>query len=77
MNQNRIEKIGTRGYRRLIMWICYNFTGIGRSIEDCTYRTKWGMKEHITLLKEKGLPVPPENPNPKIVIQNEGKLAIA
>ena len=33
------------------------------------------MKEHINLLKEKGLPIPPPNPNPKIIIQNEEKGA--
>jgi predicted RNase H-like HicB family nuclease len=47
------------------------FSGIGHSIEDCLYRAKWGMIEHIDLLKEQGLPVPPINTNPKIVIQNE------
>ena len=29
------------------------------------------------LLKEKGLPIPPRNGNPKIIIQNEKKLAVA
>jgi len=53
------------------------FSGIGHSIEDCIYRAKWGMKEHVQLLKEQGLPVPPPNPNPKIIIQNEEKLAVA
>lgn len=53
------------------------FSGIGYSIEDCIYKAKWGMIEHINLLKEQGLPVPPKNPNPKIVIQNEEKLAVA
>jgi len=47
------------------------FTGVGHSVEDCIYKAKWGMKEHINLLKEKGLPVPSENANPTIVIQNE------
>jgi len=46
------------------------FTGVGHSIEDCLYKAKWGMEEHIALLKEMGLPVPKANPNPKIVIQN-------
>ncbi len=46
------------------------FTGIGHSIEDCLYRAKWGMKEHVELLKEQNLPVPEKNPDPKIVIQN-------
>ncbi|HHT9132240.1 MAG TPA: type II toxin-antitoxin system HicB family antitoxin [Candidatus Tripitaka californicus] len=50
------------------------FTGIGNSIEDCLYKAKWGMEEHISLLKEKGLPVPKANPHPTIVIQNEKKL---
>ena len=50
------------------------FTGIGHSIEDCLYKAKWGMIEHIKLLKEKSLPVPPKNSNPKIIIQNQQKL---
>jgi len=50
------------------------FTGIGHSVEDCLYKAKWGMKEHINLLKEKGLSIPPKNKNPKIVIQNEEKV---
>jgi len=50
------------------------FTGIGHSIEDCLYKAKWGMKEHVNLLKEQGLPVPPKNPNPKIIIQNAQEL---
>jgi predicted RNase H-like HicB family nuclease len=47
------------------------FTGIGHSIEDCMYKAKWGMAEHVSLLKEQGLPVAPSNNNPKITIQNE------
>ncbi|HHT9136567.1 MAG TPA: type II toxin-antitoxin system HicB family antitoxin [Candidatus Wunengus sp. YC60] len=53
------------------------FTGIGHSIEDCLYKAKWGMKEHVNLLKEQGLPIPPKNPNPKIIIQNEDALITA
>ncbi len=53
------------------------FTGIGHSIEDCLYKAKWGIEEHVTLLKEQGLPVPKENPNPKVTIQNEERLAKA
>lgn len=51
------------------------FSGIGHSIEDCLYRARWGMKEHVALLAEQQLPVPPLNPNPTIVIQNERKAA--
>lgn len=47
------------------------FTGVGHSVEDCLYKAKWGMEEHIALLKERGLSVPKPNPNPTIVIQNE------
>ena len=50
------------------------FTGIGHSIEDCMYKAKWGMVEHVNLLKEEGLPVPLQNPNPTIIIQNDKKL---
>lgn len=53
------------------------FTGIGHSVEDCLYKAKWGMKEHVQLLREQGLRIPPVNPDPKIVIQNEGKRAVA
>jgi hypothetical protein len=41
------------------------------------YKAKWGMKEHIDLLKERRLPLPPVNPDPEIIIQNERKLAPA
>ena len=51
------------------------FTGAGHSIEDCLYKAKWGMAEHIALLKEQGLVCPPENPNPTVLIQNERALA--
>jgi len=35
------------------------------------------MKEHIKLLKEEGLPIPPKSKKPKIVIQNEDKMVVA
>ena len=53
------------------------FTGIGHSVEDCLFKAKWGMKEHVKLLKKEGLPVPPVNPDPIITVQNEKKLAAA
>ena len=28
------------------------FTGIGHSIEDCIYKAKWRMKEHVKLLTQ-------------------------
>ena len=51
------------------------FTGVGHSVEDCLYKAKWGMKEHVELLKEQGLPIPPVNTDPKITIQNERQVA--
>ena len=53
------------------------FTGIGHSIEDCLYQARWGMKEHLELLKEQSLPIPKENAHPKIIIQNQESLAQA
>jgi len=52
------------------------FSGIGHSVEDCIYKARWEMKEHIALLREQGLSVPPVNSAPGIVIQNEKKLAV-
>jgi predicted RNase H-like HicB family nuclease len=46
------------------------FTGVGHSVEDCLYQAKWGMAEHISLLREQNLPVPPSNPSPRVVVEN-------
>ncbi len=51
------------------------FTGIGCSIEDCLYKARWGMEEHVELLKKEGLPVPEPSANPTIIIQNEQNFA--
>ena len=53
------------------------FTGIGHSIEDCIYKAKWGIKEHLRLLEERKMLIPPANPNPKIIIQNESATKAA
>jgi len=50
------------------------FTGIGHSIEDCLYKAKWGMEEHLALLAEQNLSIPEPNPNPTVVVQNEQRL---
>ncbi len=47
------------------------FTGIGHSIEDCLYKAKWGMEEHVALLKQRKLLVPKANSHPIVTIQNE------
>jgi predicted RNase H-like HicB family nuclease len=51
------------------------FTGVGHSIEDCLYKARTGMKEHVALLKERCLPVPKSNRNPNITIVNAKPLA--
>ena len=53
------------------------FTGGGHSVEDCLYQAKWGMKEHVALLAERQMPVPPINSDPKVTIQNVERLAVA
>ncbi|MFP5285392.1 MAG: type II toxin-antitoxin system HicB family antitoxin [Thermoanaerobaculia bacterium] len=51
------------------------FTGVGHSIEDCLYKARWGMKEHVELLEEQGLPVPPRSPKTTVLIQDEERAA--
>ena len=53
------------------------FTGVGHSVEDCIYKARWGMREHVALLREQGLPVPQVTSDPRIVIENEKKRAVA
>jgi predicted RNase H-like HicB family nuclease len=53
------------------------FTGSGHSIEDCLYHARSGMEEHVALLKERGLPIPPANPNPTITIKNAKSIGQA
>jgi predicted RNase H-like HicB family nuclease len=53
------------------------FSGIGHSVEDCIYKARWGMQEHVSLLISKGLPVPRTNSDPKIIVQNEAKREAA
>jgi len=52
------------------------FSGIGHSVEDCLYKARWGIQEHLALLVEKGLPVPPRNKNPTVTIQNENRVPV-
>ncbi len=53
------------------------FTGVGHSIEDCLYKAKWGMEEHLALLREQNLSVPALNSNPTVTVQNEQRLESA
>jgi predicted RNase H-like HicB family nuclease len=53
------------------------FTGVGHSVEDCLYKARWGMEEHLDLLRVRKLPVPDPNPNPTVVVQNIDREAPA
>ncbi|TAL69210.1 MAG: type II toxin-antitoxin system HicB family antitoxin [Bacteroidetes bacterium] len=53
------------------------FTGVGNSIEDCIYKAKWGMKEHLELMKENNLPIPQKNEPIRIIVQNQSELVVA
>ena len=49
------------------------FTGVGHSVEDCLYQARWAMEDHISVLKQQGLPIPKFSSNPTVVIQNDPK----
>jgi predicted RNase H-like HicB family nuclease len=51
------------------------FTGAGYSVEDCIEKARAGMDEHVALLAEHGLPVPPPSSDPRITIRNQPRLA--
>lgn len=51
------------------------FTGIGHSVEDCLYQARWGMTEHVEVLKEQGLTVPPSNADPVVILKNQSRDA--
>ncbi len=53
------------------------FTGVGSSVEDCLYKARWGMEEHVSLLRERKLPVPLQSDDPRIVIQNAKRVSSA
>jgi predicted RNase H-like HicB family nuclease len=53
------------------------FTGTGTSVDDCIEKARAGMLEHVALLAEQGMPVPPPTPQPTVTVQNERRLADA
>lgn len=46
------------------------FSGVGTSVDDCIRKAELAMEEHISLLRQQGLPVPSTNPNPTVIVQN-------
>lgn len=53
------------------------FTGVGHSVEDCLYKARWGMEEHIALLTERGLSVPKANSSPTVTIKNAKRAVVS
>ena len=50
------------------------FSGVGHSVEDCLYKARWGMKEHVETLAEQNLPIPPRSLDPIVTIRNENRV---
>jgi predicted RNase H-like HicB family nuclease len=53
------------------------FTGTVKSVDDCLKRASQGMRDHVALLKELGLPVPESNPDPQVLIHNANESRAA
>ncbi len=53
------------------------FTGVGHSIEDCLYKARAGMEEHVALLRKRRLPVPAPESSPTVLIRNAAPAAAA
>jgi predicted RNase H-like HicB family nuclease len=47
------------------------FSGVGHSVEDCLYKARWGIKDHMKVMRQRRLRVPAANSNPTIIIQNQ------
>jgi hypothetical protein len=47
--------------------------GSGTPLKIALYKAKSGMKEHVGLLRQQGLPIPAENPSPVMTIQKSGR----
>ena len=50
------------------------FSGVGNSVEDCLAKARQGMDEHLELLNEQGLKIPPANPNPTVIMKNSESI---
>ena len=65
-----IEATGDPEYFSFYSIELQGFSGAGHSVEDCLNKANSAIAEHVGLLEELGLPVPPLNPNPRIVIES-------
>jgi predicted RNase H-like HicB family nuclease len=53
------------------------FTGVGYSVEDCLLKAKFGMEEFVEVLQEEGVPIPPPNADPQVLIHNAKEFRAA
>jgi len=53
------------------------FTGVGSSVEDCLYKARFGMDEHVSLLREQKLTIPDPETEPTVLVRNSGRSAAA
>lgn len=53
------------------------FTGVGSSVEDCLYKARFGMEEHVALLREQKLTIPDPETEPTVLVRNSGRSAAA
>jgi predicted RNase H-like HicB family nuclease len=51
------------------------FTGVGSSVEDCLYKARFGMDEHVALLREQKLTIPDPETEPTVLVRNSGRSA--
>lgn len=50
------------------------FPGVGHSVEDCLYKARWGLIEHVEILRQSKLPVPRPDKPPQVTIRNATRL---
>jgi predicted RNase H-like HicB family nuclease len=72
-----IEATGDRRFFCIFSPDLEGFTGVGSPVEDCLYKAKWGMIEHVELLQEHGLPVPEASGDPRVIIQDTPRVSAA
>ena len=53
------------------------FTGVGSSVEDRLYKARFGMDEHVALLREQKLRSPDLETEPTVLVRNAGKSEAA
>ncbi len=46
-------------------------SGVGHSIEDCIHQARWGMEDHLRMLRVQGFLIPSATLHPTILVQNE------